>query len=79
MQKIGIGREFYKDFLDRDLNYVDKMLLIRDVIEKDSTVTLITRPRRFGKTLALSMLRTFFEAEYDRDGRFVDNSRYFAG
>ncbi len=37
------------------------------------------RPRRFGKTLALSMLRTFFEAEVDRNGQPVDNSRYFAG
>ena len=68
MQRIGIGYEFFKEFLDKDLYYVDKTLLIRDVIEKGSEVTLITRPRRFGKTLALSMLRTFFEAEYDEGG-----------
>ena len=35
--------------------------------------TLFTRPRRFGKTLALSMLRTFFELEYDRDGNIAGN------
>ncbi|MBQ9200672.1 MAG: AAA family ATPase, partial [Lachnospiraceae bacterium] len=42
-------------------------------------VTLFTRPRRFGKTLALSMLRTFFELEYDYNGNVIDKKRYFEG
>ena len=42
-------------------------------------VTLFTRPRRFGKSLALSMLRTFFEVEIGSDGKPVDNSSYFEG
>lgn len=79
MKKIGIGYEFFKDFTNENLYYVDKTLLIKDLIDKGGKVTLFTRPRRFGKTLALSMLRTFFELEYDRDGNVVDNSRYFAG
>ena len=79
MQKIGIGYENYKEFFDKNMYYVDKTLLIRDVIEKGGKVTLFTRPRRFGKTLALSMLRTFFETEYDLSGNPVDNSRYFKG
>lgn len=79
MKKIGIGYEKYKDFLDNDLYYVDKTMLIHDIWQKGGKVTLFTRPRRFGKTLALSMLRTFFELEYDRDGNVVDNSRYFEG
>ncbi len=79
MQKIGIGYEFFKEFLDKDLYYVDKTPLIADILEKGSKVTLITRPRRFGKTLALTMLRTFFEAEYDESGNVVDNRRYFEG
>ncbi len=78
-KKIGIGYEDYKEFVDKDMYYIDKTLLIRDILEKGGKVTLFTRPRRFGKTLALSMLRTFFEAELDRDGQPVDNSRYFAG
>lgn len=41
--------------------YVDKTLLIRDLIDARNQVTLFTRPRRFGKTLALDMLKTFFE------------------
>lgn len=78
-KKIGIGYENYKEFVDKDMYYIDKTLLIRDILEKGGKVTLFTRPRRFGKTLALSMLRTFFEAELDRDGQPIDNSRYFAG
>ena len=79
MQRIGIGYENYKEFIDQKLYYVDKTLLISDVIRKGGKVTLFTRPRRFGKTLALSMLRTFFELEYDRNGNVLDNSRYFEG
>ena len=79
MQKIGIGYEFYKRMINDDCYYIDKTMLISDVIEKGGMVTLFTRPRRFGKTLALSMIRTFFELEYDRDGNVVDNSRYFEG
>ena len=79
MKKIGIGYEFYKEFVDRDMYYVDKTLLIKDLIEKGGKVTLFTRPRRFGKTLALTMLKTFFEKEYDSDGNIVNNRRYFEG
>lgn len=79
MQKIGIGNEDYKNFLDKNLYYVDKTLMIRDIINSGETVTLFTRPRRFGKTLTLSMLKTFFEEELDRDGNIMDNSRYFSG
>ena len=77
MQKIGIGYENYKEFIDKNMYYIDKTPLIRDIVEKGGKVTLFTRPRRFGKTLALSMLRTFFELEYDYDGNVIDNSRYF--
>ena len=79
MKKIGIGYENYKEFIDEDMYYIDKTMLIYDVIEKGGKVTLFTRPRRFGKTLALSMLRTFFELEYDYDGNVIDKKRYFEG
>ena len=79
MQKIGVGYERYKDFFDNDMYYVDKTLLIRDIVDKGGQTTLFTRPRRFGKTLALSMIRTFFELEYDLDGNTVDNRKYFEG
>ena len=79
MKKLGIGYENYKEFMDLNMYYVDKTLLIRDLVDKGGKTTLFTRPRRFGKTLALSMIRTFFELEYDRDGNVVDNRHYFSG
>ena len=79
MKKIGIGYEFYTHFIDQNLYYVDKTLLVRDILEKGGQVTLITRPRRFGKTLALTMLQTYFELEYDREGNVIDKKRYFEG
>ena len=79
VKKIGIGYEGYKEFIDNDMYYIDKTMLISDVVEKGGKVTLFTRPRRFGKTLALSMLRTFFELEYDRDGTPIDKKKYFEG
>ncbi len=54
-----------------DYYYVDKTLLIRDFIDNKSEVTLFTRPRRFGKTLNMDMLRVFFEKTEE------DNSVYF--
>jgi hypothetical protein len=79
MKKLGLGYENYKEFIDEDMYYVDKTLFIRDLIERGGKVNLFTRPRRFGKTLTISMLKTFFEEELDRDGSPVDNHRYFEG
>ena len=79
MKKIGIGYEDYKRFIDDDMYYIDKTMFINDIIERGGEVTLFTRPRRFGKTLALSMLRTFFELEYDYNGNVIDKRRYFEG
>ena len=76
---IPIGIESYKKMLDNNYYYIDKTLLIRDLLKQQSEVTLFTRPRRFGKTLAQNMLRTFFEEEIDSDGKAVDNSGYFVG
>ncbi len=79
MKKIGTGYENYKEFIDEDMYYIDKTMLVKDVVEKGGKVTLFTRPRRFGKTLAISMLQTFFELEYDYDGNVIDKTRYFEG
>lgn len=74
-----VGIEFYKEIIDNDYYYIDKTLLIRDLLIRKSKVTLFTRPRRFGKTLAQSMLCTFFEEEVAAGGTVKDNSGYFAG
>lgn len=47
---IPIGVEFYKDIVDKPYYYIDKTLLVKELIDKSSKVTLFTRPRRFGKT-----------------------------
>ena len=52
----------FKKFIDSDCYFVDKTHLIAHLINDPSEVHLITRPRRFGKTLNLSMIRYFFEA-----------------
>jgi hypothetical protein len=59
-KKIPIGIVDFKDLIDQEYYYVDKTLLIRDVLESGK-VLLLPRPRRFGKTLNISMLRYFFE------------------
>ena len=63
IKPLPIGVEFYKDMVSEGYYYVDKTLLIRDILAQKSKVTLFTRPRRFGKTLAQSMLQTYFEKE----------------
>ena len=77
IKPIPIGVEFYKQMIGEGYYYIDKTLLIRDLLEQKNTVTLFTRPRRFGKTLAQSMLKTFFENEIFPDGTVADNSVYF--
>ena len=76
---IPIGVEFYKQMIEDGYYYIDKTLLIKDILEQKSIVTLFTRPRRFGKTLAQSILKTFFEKEMLPDGTVADNSVYFQG
>lgn len=61
MKKLSIGIDDFKKIIDHDMYYVDKSLLIKDIIDIGSEVILITRPRRFGKTINMSMLKYFFE------------------
>jgi hypothetical protein len=76
---IGIGIENFKEIAGRPYYYVDKTLMIKELLDYGTKVSLFTRPRRFGKTLSLSMIRTFFERELDEKGNEVDNRHYFDG
>ncbi|MDR0507962.1 MAG: AAA family ATPase, partial [Dysgonamonadaceae bacterium] len=58
---LPIGVEFFHDMIERGYYYIDKTLLIKDIIDNMAQVTLFTRPRRFGKTLNMTMLKSFFE------------------
>ena len=64
MRTIGIGIQDYEKLITNDLFYVDKTDFIRQWYKKMDDVTLITRPRRFGKTLTLHMLNCFFSVSY---------------
>jgi len=72
MKKLPIGISDYKKLIENDYYYVDKTLFIKELWEEAGEIKLITRPRRFGKTLNLSTLRYFFE-RVD-----VDNSHLFS-
>lgn len=65
MKKLPIGIEFFKDFKRDNFYYVDKTGFIRDLVNSRGSVNLFTRPRRFGKSLNMSMLKTFFEIGTD--------------
>ncbi|MBR4986074.1 MAG: AAA family ATPase [Proteobacteria bacterium] len=71
--------EDFKVFKDEGCYYIDKTGFIRYLIEKGDKICVFTRPRRFGKTLMLRTLQTFFEYVLDENGKPVDNRRYFEG
>ena len=58
---IGIGIDDFRSLREQGLTYVDKSHLVREVLDNGALVLLLPRPRRFGKTLAMTMLRCFFE------------------
>ena len=61
MQGIAIGESDFKSLRLKDDYFIDKSLFIRNIIDNRSKVVLITRPRRFGKTLNMSMLKYYFD------------------
>lgn len=67
---IPIGIEDFKEVINRNCYFVDKTLLIKDILDSAAKVTLFTRPRRFGKTLNMSMLKRYFE-KTDEDNSYL--------
>ncbi len=65
---IGIGKQRYDRIIENNLFYIDKTMFIKEWWENQDDVTLITRPRRFGKTLNMDMLKCFFSNEYKDRG-----------
>ena len=64
--RLPMGIESFKEIRRQKFYYVDKTALIRELLENWGKVTLFTRPRRFGKTLNMSMLKCFFEIGSDK-------------
>ena len=71
---IPIGIENFEDIIKDNYYYVDKSMLIEDILVNRAAVTLFTRPRRFGKTLNMSMIKYFFD-ERNKD----ENRKLFEG
>ncbi|MDE7045552.1 MAG: AAA family ATPase, partial [Acetatifactor sp.] len=65
-KKLPVGIESFGDIRKMDFYYVDKTCLIRDLLHNWGKVNLFTRPRRFGKSLNMSMLKAFFEIGCDQ-------------
>ncbi|MEG2016974.1 MAG: AAA family ATPase [Clostridium sp.] len=63
MRKIQVGTSDFKEIIENNYLFIDKTLFIRDIVEDGSKVILIPRPRRFGKTLNMSMVKYFFNNE----------------
>ncbi len=69
---VGIGHQDFTELITNGCFYVDKTEFIREWWENMDVVTLITRPRRFGKTLNMSMLEHFFSVEYKGQGQVFE-------
>ncbi len=67
---IPIGVEDFKEIINKEYYFVDKTLMIKDLLDNGSKISLFTRPRRFGKTLNMSMLQRFFE-KTDEDNFYL--------
>ena len=65
-KKLPVGIENFEEIRKQDFYYVDKTGLIVDLLAGWGKVNLFTRPRRFGKTLNMSMLKCFFEIGGDK-------------
>ena len=82
MKKIPIGRDNFKDIIEKGYYYVDKTKIIEDILEIGAYVTLFPRPRRFGKSLMISTMDEFFNAEKKEEnknlfkGLYIDKSKY---
>ena len=63
MYKMPLGVENFRDLVENGYAYVDKTYFIKELLDNGIPVTLLTRPRRFGKTLTLSMVKEFFDVK----------------
>ena len=75
LRTIGIGQQDFADIQRENLFYIDKTHFIKEWWENKDSVTLITRPRRFGKTLTISMLDYFFSAKHVEEAGIFEGLR----
>ena len=78
LKRLPVGMDDFKEIRKSEFYYIDKTKLIEQVLENWSKVNLFTRPRRFGKTLNMSMLKWFFEIGTDTtffDGLYISKNQ----
>ena len=76
MKRIGIGVSDFKKIIEEDFYYFDKTSFIDEIIQDGAEVKLFTRPRRFGKTLNMSMLKYFFDIKGAEENRKLFKDLY---
>ena len=76
MKRIGIGVSDFKKIIEEDFYYFDKTSFIDEIIQDGAEVKLFTRPRRFGKTLNMSMLKYFFDIKEIEENRKLFKGLY---
>ena len=76
---LPVGVDDFEKLITRGYYFIDKTLLVKELLDKKGDVNLFTRPRRFGKTLSLSILKYFFEDTREAWGTKRDNSYLFEG
>ena len=76
MKRIGIGVSDFKHLIEEDFYYFDKTKFIDEIIKDGAQVKLFTRPRRFGKTLNMSMLKYFFDIKKADENRKLFKDLY---
>ena len=69
---VSIGTQNFEKLVSSNSFYIDKTHFIREWWERNDEVTLITRPRRFGKTLNMNMLERFFSVKYKGQGQLFE-------
>ena len=73
LKELPIGRNDFREVIEKNKYYVDKTKIIEELLIKDGYVTLFPRPRRFGKSLFISMLDNFFNIEYKESNKNLFN------
>ena len=76
MKRLAIGLSDFKHLIEEDFYYFDKTKFIEEVIKDGSQVKLFARPRRFGKTLNMSMLKYFFDVENNEENKKLFKNLY---
>jgi len=66
--KVWTGSDDFEKLLHKSNVFVDKSILLRELLDDGNDTLLITRPRRWGKSLNMSMMQKFFEIEVDKNG-----------